>query len=118
MGKVVCDSKSSYSELRAITDAYYGGRLEKPEVFKQAYEILSAYGVRLRDKDGKDPKMTLSPPDDDTLVMGIRYRKDNGNTTEDHFIFKRGFDLYRCKGKEINKILPQYKGTHELQFDR
>lgn len=118
MGKSVANSQTSYSELRAITDAVYGGKMEKTDAFKKAYALLDKNGIRLRDKDGQAPVMTLSPPDDNTLVMGIRYLKDSGRTTEDHFIFRRDTDLYRCKGKEIDKILPKYKGSHELQFTR
>jgi hypothetical protein len=118
MGKSVINSRTSYLELRAITDAVYGNKMEKPEAFKKAYSILDKYGIKLRSKDGKDPVMTLSPPDDNTLVVGIRYLKDEGRTTEDHFIFRRDTDLYRCKGKEIDKILPQYKGSHELRLTR
>jgi len=116
MGKSVPDSKQSYTELRTITDAVYGGLMEKAEAFTQAYALLGKYGVQLRSKDGKDPKMTLSPADDNTLVIGIRYLKQSGRTTEDHFIFVRGANLYKCKGREIDKILPQYKGSHELQL--
>lgn len=118
MGKSVSNSQSSYLELRAITDAVYGGKMEKSEAFKKAYALLDKYGIRLRDKNGQAPVMTLSPPDDNTLVMGIRYLKDSGRTTEDHFIFRRDIELYSCKGKEINKILPKYKGSHELQLTR
>lgn len=118
MGKFVPNSKTVYDELRAITDGVYGGKLEKAEAFKRAYVLLDKCGVRLRDKDGIDPVMTLSPPDDNTLVMGVRYLKNNRRTTEDHFIFRRDTDLYQCKGKEIDKILPQYNGSHELQLTR
>ena len=118
MGKPVPNSQSSYIELRSITDAVYGGEMELSDAFKEAYALLNKYGIRLRDKDGQAPVMTLSPPDDDTLVMGIRYLKDSGRTTEDHFIFRRDTDLYKCKGKEIDKILPKYKGSHELQLTR
>jgi hypothetical protein len=118
MGKLVPNSSRSYYELRAITDAVYGGKLEVGLAFQKTYAILVKYGIRLRDKDGQDPKMTISPPDDNTLVVGIRYLKDSGRTTEDHFIFRRSIDLYRCKGKEINKILPQYTGSHELNLSR
>lgn len=95
MGKPVPNSQSSYIELRSITDAVYGGTIELPDAFRAAYALLSRYGIRLRDKDGQNPVMTLSPPDDDTLVMGIRYLKYSGHTTEDHFIFRRDTELYK-----------------------
>ncbi len=118
MGKPVPNSQSSYIELRSITDAVYGGKMELPDAFRAAYALLAKYRIKLRDKGGQAPVMTLSPPDDDTLVMGIRYLKGSGLTTEDHFIFRRDTELYRCKGKEIDKILPKYKGSHELQLSR
>ncbi len=118
MGKSVSNSQPSYLELRTITDAVYAGKMELSDAFKKAYALLNKYGIRLRDKDGQAPIMTLSPADDNTLVMGIRYLKDSGRTTEDHFIFRRDADLYRCKGKEIDKLLPNYKGSHELQLTR
>lgn len=92
--------------------------MEKTVAFKEAYALLDRYGIRLRDKDGQAPVMTLSPPDNDTLVMGIHYEKKSGRNTEDHFLFKRGTNLFCCGGKEIDKILPQYKGSHELQLSR
>src|ERR1039458_1068509 len=101
MGKPVPNSQSSYIELRSVTDAVYGGKMKLSDAFSKAYAILARYGIRLRDNDGQAPVMTLSPPDDNTLVMGIRYLKDSGRTTEDHFILRRDTDLYRCKGKEI-----------------
>lgn len=55
MGKSVANPQPSYDELRAITDAVYGGKIEKTAAFKGAYIILDKYGIRLRDKNGQAP---------------------------------------------------------------
>ncbi len=119
MGKEVPNSKAAFGELKVFTDDYYAGKLQKEEVFNQAYHQLSSREIKLRQDDGKNPKMTISVPKiGNVLVVGIRYKKDNGRNTEDHFIFKPNENIYRCKGKELDKLYPEYKGSHTLQLDK
>lgn len=116
MGKEVGGSQAAFSELKIFTDKYYAGEIPKSHVFKEAYRQLSSRGIKLRQDDGKDPKMTVSVPKaGNVLVIGIRYKKDDGRNTEDHFIFRPNTNIYRCKGKELDKIYPEYAGSHILQ---
>ena len=116
MGKEVPNSDTTFSELKAFTDAYYRSELKKEEVLDEALKLLDAYGIKLRQKDGQDPSPTISmPTDGSAIVIGIRYRKLDASKTEDHFLLRPNRNLYKCKGKELERILPEYKGTHKLQ---
>lgn len=117
MGKEVSSSQTAFDELKAFTDKYYAGEIPKSYVFKEAYRQLSSRGIKLRQDDGQNPKMTVSVPKvGNVLVIGIRYKKDDGRNTEDHFIFRPNTNIYRCKGKELDKIYPEYAGSHILQI--
>lgn len=117
MGKDVDGSQSAFDELKVFTDNYYTGKTLKKNVFKEAYRQLSSRGIKLRQDDGKDPKMTVSVPKvGNVLVVGVRYKKDDGRNTEDHFIFRPNINIYKCKGKELDKIYPEYTGSHTLQL--
>lgn len=117
MGKEVSGSKNSHAELKAYTDKYYEGQINKERVFEEAYRLLSRYGIGLRQKDGKNPVMTISVPmSSEGIVIGIRYVKNSGRNTEDHFLLRPNENIYKCKGKELSKICPEYKGAHELQL--
>lgn len=117
MGKEIGSSQVAFSELKVFTDKYYAGELTKETVFAEAHRQLSSRGVRLRQQDGNDPKMTVSVPKvGNVLIIGIRYRKNDGRNTEDHFIFRPNTNVYKCKGKELDKIYAEYTGSHILQI--
>ena len=117
MGKEVSSSKNSHAELKAYTDKCYEGQIDKKDVFERAYRLLSSYGISLRQKDGKHPVMTISVPKScKGIVIGIRYVKNSDRNTEDHFLLRPNKNIYKCKGKELGKICPEYKGAHEFQL--
>lgn len=117
MGKDIDSSQTAFDELKVFTDKYYAGEATKETVFTEAYRQLSGRGVRLRQENGKDPKMTVSVPKvGNVLVIGIRYTKNDGRNTEDHFIFRPNTNIYKCKGKELDKIYSEYTGSHILQI--
>jgi hypothetical protein len=117
MGKEVGSSKNSHTELKTYTDKYYAGQINSKDIFREAHQLLSKYGIRLRQKDGKDPVMTISIPKScEGIVIGIRYVKNSGRNTEDHFLLRPNENIYKCKGKELGKMCPEYKGAHELQL--
>lgn len=96
---------------------YYASQIDKRGVSREAFLLLLKYGIRLRQKDGKDPVMTISIPMSCIgIVIGIRYVKNSGRNTEDHFLFRPNKNVYKCKGKELGIICPEYKGSHELQL--
>jgi len=116
MGKSVINSEQSYDELKVITDGYYSGSLSLHDTLKSIYQLLLRYIVSLRRDDGSHSQMTVSIPKSCTgIVIGIRYVKKSGAQTEDHFLFRPGINLYKCKGKELARICPEYSGAHELQ---
>ena len=116
MGKYVTNSEKSYDELKDITDTYYSGNTSAPNTFQSVYRMLLPYIGSLRRGDGSNPKMTISIPTSLVgIVVGIRYVKKCGRQTEDHFLFRPNINLYKCKGKELAKICPEYTGAHELQ---
>lgn len=117
MGKEIDNSQAAFSELKVFTDKYYASELSKEAVFTEAYRQLSSRGVRLRQENGKDPKMTVSVPKvGNVLIIGIRYTKNDGRNTEDHFIFRPNANVYKCKGKELDKICSEYTGSHIQQI--
>ena len=116
MGKEIDSSQTAFEELKVFTDKYYAGETTKEAVFTEAYRQLSSRGVKLRQRDGKEPRMTVSVPKvGNVLVVGIRYTKNDGRNTEDHFILRPNANIYKCKGKELDKIYPEYTGSHILQ---
>ena len=117
MGKFALNSERSYEELKVITDAYYFGNVPASNTFRLAYQLLLQYIGSLRRDDGNSPVMTISIPKSLVgIVIGVRYVKNSGRQTEDHFLFRPNTNLYKCKGKELAKICPEYTGAHELQL--
>lgn len=120
MGKEIVGSEAAFEELKVYTDKYYSNFLNKDgqAAVEEAYRQLLDRGVRLRQDDGVNPTLTFSVPEaGDVLIVGIRYKKDSGRSSEDHFIFRPNENIYRCKGKELDRIYPEYKGSHILQLD-
>lgn len=107
---------NSFNELKIVTDQVYSGN--QPINFHQSIvDILVNYGIKLRQDDGSNPKVTISHPTSlpDSMVVGLRYTKNDGTKTEDHFLFQQGQPIERCYGVKLEKLLPEYKGTHKLQ---
>ncbi len=105
-----------FDELKIITDQVYSG--SRPTNFHQSVvDILINHGIQLRQDDGLNPKVTISHPTSlpGSMVVGLRYTKKDGTKTEDHFLFQRGLPVERCYGIKLEKLLPEYKGSHKLQ---
>lgn len=109
---------NSYQDIKKITDSIYSGRLKNPtaEIF---LETLNKYGVKLRQKDGAFDHITYSIPQSqkDCILIGVRYKKKNNTFTEDHFLFQKNFCIRKFYKRQIEKVLPEYKGTHKKQSD-
>ena len=108
--------ETSYEEIKAITDGIYGGTLEP-----QAHlfiEVLNKHGIQLRDKDGKFLELTYSIPTSvaNSILIGIRYVKDDGTHTEDHFLFEQNKSIRSFYKNQIEKVLPEYTGMHKRQI--
>lgn len=111
-------AETSYEEIKAITDGIYAGTITP-----QAHlfiEVLNKYGIKLREKDGKFLELTYSIPKSvqNSILIGIRYTKDDGTHTEDHFLFEQDKSIRRFYRNQIEKVLPEYKGMHKRQVSR
>lgn len=112
---------TSYEELKAITDHQYEVLEQTGKItldfHQQIVDLLNKYGIKLRQKDGTNPKATFSIPTSrpDVFVIGIRYLKQDGTKTEDHFLFQKDQGIERCYGKKLENLLPEYKGSHKAQ---
>lgn len=107
---------TSFEELKVITDQIYLGN-PPVDFHKRIVDLLAHHGIRLRQKDGSNPIATISHPTSlqGSMVVGLRYTKMDGTKTEDHFLFQREQEIERCYGKKLEKLFPEYKGTHKLQ---
>lgn len=112
---------TSYDELKAIMDHQFATREltghSTPDFHDLIIDLLDRHGRRIRQDDGQDPKVTFSIPQTDptSFVLGLRYTKNNGTKTEDHFLFRRGEPIQYLSGKRLEKLMPEYSGTHKLQ---
>lgn len=107
---------TSFDELKILTDAVYSGN--SPASFhQQIVDLLERHGIKLRQDDGSDPEATISHPTTlpGSMVVGLRYTKEDRTKTEDHFLFQHGKEIKRLYGKRLEKLLPEYKGAHKLQ---
>jgi hypothetical protein len=117
MGKYVSNTEQSYEEIKLITDGYYSGKVSDRDTFRLVHRVLLNHIGSLRRVDGSNPAMTISIPKSLVgIVVGVRYIKKSGRNTEDHFLYRPNVNLYKCKGKELAKICPEYTGAHELQI--
>lgn len=109
---------TSFDELKAITDQMYSGHPLTRAVFHQRIvDLLANHEIKLRQKDGSNPQVTISHPTSlsGSMVVGLRYTKLDGTKTEDHFLFQPGREIERCYGKRLEELFLEYKGAHKLQ---
>lgn len=107
---------ASFDELKVITDQVYSGNY--PTDFHQRIvNLLANHRISLRQDNGSNPQETISHPNSlpGSMVVGLRYTKNSGTKTEDHFLFQPGQAIKRFYGKKLEGLLPEYKGTHKLQ---
>ncbi len=108
-----------FEELKIKSDACYAGLISPREIFVRAFELLRIFDpkFKLRQDDGKPFKLNFSVPQtlNDSLVVGIRYRKRNGSHREDHFVFTRS-EITKFYGNDLEKNAKEYQGTHYKQI--
>jgi hypothetical protein len=112
-----------YDVLKTYTDEYYSNQSKEngKAVFSKAIELLQNQDTSLRPGTHKIVDKTFSIPASkkNCFVLGIRYKKPNGTYTEDHFLFEEGeTEIKKGNGKKkwLEKLLPEYKGSHKLQI--
>lgn len=112
---------SAYRELEKIWRGCHKGGNEK---LQEVIPLLASHGTSLRKKDGTLKQINLSIPNtrDDAYVVGLRYIKNDGTCTEDHFLCERDTPegLERLKiacfpKRKLEDELPEYKGAHKQQ---
>lgn len=102
-----------FLELKTLTDAVYAGKRSRWAT--EVLALLERHGIKRRQDDGQLVELTFSVAKSrhETLVVGLRYRKRAGDHSEDHFLFTPGEPIEKCYGKRVEKILPEYEGTHK-----
>lgn len=107
----------SYQKMKLITDGYYSGRINKGWS-SLVVGLLNEHGIKLRNKDGKLYQVNVSLPKtkSNSIVVGLRYIKEDNTFTEDLFLFENGFNLKAFYKAKLENILPEYKGTHKLRL--
>ena len=88
-------------------------------------ELLKTHNIIPRQKDGELVQINLSIPKsmEQAYVIGLRYIKNDGTLTEDHFLCEHSSSgvtkeeiLHHPKRKLEYKI-PEYDGTHKQVVD-
>lgn len=105
-----------FNELKEITDSVYAGY--ETDFANATLALLERNGIKIRQKDGSLCQVNISIPKSrsDSILVGFRYTKKDGSNTEDHFLFEKGHDIVPFYKGKIEKILPEYKGTHKAQI--
>ena len=79
-------------------------------------------GIRLRQNDDSLKQITLSIPTtkENSYVVGLRYVKNNGTFTEDHFLCEiegvgglKSKEIVHHPKRKLEYKLPEYNGTHK-----
>jgi hypothetical protein len=85
--------------------------------FNALVQILGADNITPRQKDGVPRRARLSIPTSikHAFVLGIRCQKKDDTYTEDAYIIHPCKKINYLKKGEIEKLLPEYKGTHKRQ---
>lgn len=108
---------TSFDELKLITDSIYSGIVpSRVEFHDQIVDILSRNGIKVRQNDGENPKVTVSHPSSqpESMVVGLRYKKKDGTKSEDLFLFEKDKKIEPYYRGKLEKIFPEYKNSHKL----
>lgn len=102
----------AYDELKEIMDGQYRTSQFAPvHVF---INLLAKNGIKPRDKDGAPYEFTLSTALSKIgMVIGLRYKKNDGSFSEDLFLFEPGQPVTSGYRGKLEKLLPEYRGTHK-----
>lgn len=114
MFKADISNLDSFRELKKITDKYYSDW--EPPRDENFVNLIEKYGIMVtKRKDGRLCQTTFSIPISVSgIVLGFRYKKQDGSYSEDLFLFQNGKSI-QCGYKGIfeKTILPEYNFTHK-----
>lgn len=107
----------AYMTIESIWNRYFSG--SAIDVPKEILDLLLRENIRIREKDGTLKQINISRPTSmpNSFVVGLRYMKKDGRPTEDHFLCRTGCPIEMHYGKRLEKVLPEYKGTHIQRVD-
>lgn len=107
----------AYMTIESIWNRYFSGFAI--DVSKEVLDLLLQEDIRIRQKDGTLKQINISRPTSmpSSFVVGLRYMKKDGTPTEDHFLCRNGCPIERHYGKQLEMVLPEYKGTHKQRVD-
>lgn len=93
-------------------------------LFHDVINLLCEKNIRLRQDDGELIQINISIPTSikNSFVIGLRYIKKDGTPTEDHCLIKKEIEetekeIVCYRGKRLEQLLTEYKGTHKQQID-
>ncbi|MCD4692669.1 MAG: hypothetical protein K8R79_07140 [Calditrichales bacterium] len=78
----------------------------KADVLKSISSLFESWNIRLRTDDGELYQVNISNPEQNIIVVGLRYLKKDGSFTEDIFEFS---------SLSPNEVSNHYKGRYERQ---
>jgi len=109
-------SDNSYNQLKKITDEFYSDKRNK--YAQDVLILMSNYNIKPRQKDGALHSVNISIPKSkpDSILVGLRYIKQDKTCTEDAFLFEKGKSIERFYRGRIEESLPEYKNTHKEQL--
>jgi hypothetical protein len=99
--------------------------IQDNSALRNIIELLRSNSISLRQKDGELVQINLSIPEsiEHAYVIGLRYRKNDGTFTEDHFLCEKSGDgvskteIIFHRGRALEYKIPEYKGTHKQAVD-
>jgi len=110
-----------------LTEIWENRRLwAEQDVVDRVIVLLLSNGVHVRQDDGELKQVTISIPEslDSSYVLGLRYIKNDGTYTEDHFLCEQvaesglsSKEIQPHYKRHLERSLPEYKHTHKQQPD-
>jgi len=115
--KVRPTSSKSYYEVKDISDGVYAGT--RDNFANDIIKLIKKYDTKLRPSPHIKWAITFSIPTQikNSFVIGIRYKKQDNTFTEDHIMFQKGRNIRVFSKNELEKLLPEYKGSHKGEPD-
>ncbi len=109
---------STYLKLEKIWNAC---SVKGSSALLEIIPLFKDCGIRLRQNDDSLKQITLSiaTTKENPYVVGLRYIKNNGTFTEDHFLCEiegvglNGKEIVHHPKRKLEYKLPEYKGTHK-----
>lgn len=113
--KIRLHSSRSYYEIKALSDAVYEG--SRKNFVKDMWRVIEEYENRLRPSPHIACALNFSIATSvkNTFVIGVRYQKPDKTYTEDHYLVKKGRNMRAYSKNELERALPEYKGSHKWQ---